>query len=142
MLIKRLYSRGDTIVEVLLAIAVASIVLTGAYVVSNQSLKGTRAGEERGEALKFVQSQVEQLKYAATVSPTNSTLFSHVTPFCLDASNNISSSCTVGIGVQYSLTINRSGSAANGYTFTVAATWDSVFGTGKDNVTMLYKLDQ
>ena len=45
-------SRGDTIVEVLLAIAITSVVLAGAYVAVSGSMKASRAAQERGEAVK------------------------------------------------------------------------------------------
>jgi len=54
--------RGDTIVEVLIAIAVLSLVLGGAFVATNRSLQGTRDAQERINALKLAETQIEQLK--------------------------------------------------------------------------------
>ena len=59
---KRLTERGDTIVEVLIAISVMSLLIGGAFVLTNRSLQGTRAAQERLNALKLVESQLEQLK--------------------------------------------------------------------------------
>ncbi len=55
--------RGDTIVEVLIAIAVVSTVLGGAYVTTNRSLQNTRSAQEQSNAVKVVESQLELLKF-------------------------------------------------------------------------------
>lgn len=60
-----LSSTGDTIIEVLLAIAVVSAIMGAAFVSANKSLNGTRLSQERGEALKFVQAQADLLSAAA-----------------------------------------------------------------------------
>jgi type II secretory pathway pseudopilin PulG len=70
-------NRGDTIVEVLIAMAVASFVIGGAYVVVNKTLGNSQRAQEHSEALKFAEAQVEQLKqttdreliYPAGVAP-------------------------------------------------------------------------
>lgn len=61
--------RGDTIVEVLIAIAVVSLVLAGSYASTRRSANATRTAQEQGEALKFAESQVEQIKAALESSP-------------------------------------------------------------------------
>ena len=53
---------GDTIVEVLIAIVLISMILGGAYIASRASLTGTRKAEEHGEALKIAESQTEDLR--------------------------------------------------------------------------------
>ena len=57
----KLKQRGDTIVEVLIATAVVSLVLTGAMSISNSSLKQIRGAQERSEAQAYAQSTVELL---------------------------------------------------------------------------------
>ena len=52
---------GDTIVEVLVAIAVLSVVLAGAYVTSNRSLNAELNAQEHTQALTIAQGQVEDL---------------------------------------------------------------------------------
>src|SRR5438309_3169170 len=73
----KLNSAGDTIIEVLLALAVLASVLGGAYVSSNRSLSGARDAQERGEALKLVEEQLERLRAVVKTLPNNTT------PFCL-----------------------------------------------------------
>ncbi len=54
--------RGDTIVEVLISIAILGIVLTAAYVSTSHSLQsGTDAGN-RSVALGYAQQQIEYMK--------------------------------------------------------------------------------
>ena len=53
--------RGDTIVEVLLAVAMLAFVVTTASATSTRSTGTVRASQERGEALKIAQSQVEYI---------------------------------------------------------------------------------
>ncbi len=59
---KKLYlQRGDTIIEVLLSIAILSVILVGAYVSVNTSTLTLRDSQEHAEALTIAQSQVESL---------------------------------------------------------------------------------
>jgi len=68
----KLKQRGDTIVEVLIATAVVSLVLTGAMAISNSSLKQIRGAQERSEAQAYAQSTVELLDgYAGSESELN-----------------------------------------------------------------------
>lgn len=63
--VRRLGNTGETIVEVLLTIAIVGSVVTGAYAVASRSLAAARQAQERGEALKIAEGQVEQLKLLA-----------------------------------------------------------------------------
>ncbi len=58
---------GDTIVEVIIAIAVIAAVLTGAFVVSSHSITSVRDSEEHSEVLQQLQGQVELLRAAANI---------------------------------------------------------------------------
>jgi type II secretory pathway pseudopilin PulG len=53
---------GDTIMEVLVAIVVLSLILTISFSVVNRSTLGNRQAEERGEGFKYAASQIELLK--------------------------------------------------------------------------------
>src|ERR1051325_5182355 len=76
--------RGDTIVEVLISLTVISLVLGGAYVTTNKSLIATRTAQERGNALKLAESQVEQIKGVAAINP--SAIFTAAGTFCVYSS--------------------------------------------------------
>ncbi len=157
---KQLNSLGDTIIEVLLAIAVVGFVLSGAYVSANQSLNNSREAQERGEALKLVESQLEVLKQLASAG--NNTIYSAATSFCLNTSNLSiispanSHYATVpalnnddftayrdvcqgqGNGGLYNLAIQRDASNTN--QFTAYARWDRVGGNGRDEVQIISRV--
>ena len=57
---------GDTIVEVMLALAILGLVLGGAYIVTNQSTLNERRAQERNIALQLAQGQIESMKQFAS----------------------------------------------------------------------------
>lgn len=137
--------RGDTLVEVLIAIAVISLILGGAFVMTNRSLQGTRDAQERVNATKLVEGQIEQIKdIAATDSDS---LFGASAPasFCINSAGGVVSSTNSGCRVDasggtpvgepiFNLAVTRSGN-----TFTIRNTWNSVRGGGQNNVEMKYR---
>lgn len=54
--------KGETIVEVLLAIAVAAFALGTSYAIANKSLQKSISARERNESTNIVQSQISALK--------------------------------------------------------------------------------
>ncbi len=81
--------RGDTIVEVLIAIAVVSLVLAGAFGVSQKSSIATRDSQEHSEAQKLVESQLESLRaWAAAGTGTN--VFTIGSDFCINSPTSVS----------------------------------------------------
>ena len=77
---KMLGNRGDTIVEVLLAMGILAAVLGGGYVTANRAQLANQAAQERSEALKVVESQVEGLK---SFIASSKTLPAAGTVFCI-----------------------------------------------------------
>lgn len=156
---RKLQQAGDTIVEVLIVIAVISLVLAAAFVTSNRSLHSVQDAQEHGEAQTLVAGQIEELK-ALDTSTASPSIFTMSTPFCV-AKNGANlqlysyrasppTPCIVtGGGSQasttvqpaYSLQISRSyNNATKAYIFTIQATWASITGPGTNNVTMYYRL--
>lgn len=147
---RKLAERGDTIVEVLISIAVISLVLGGAFVTTNRSLQGTRQAQERVNATKLVESQIEQLR--AVAASQSAFIFGSGVPasYCISGSialpanpvvASTNSACAVNtsgtpssVEPVFHLSITRS---AN--TFTVRNSWNNVHGS-QDNVEMEYKL--
>jgi type II secretory pathway pseudopilin PulG len=147
----RFTERGDTIVEVLLAVLIIGAVLTGAYVTANQTLNANRASQERSEALKYVEGQLEHLK--ANID----TLGSQPGAFCFDkntgafdgsftdpaAHPNLGTDnfaypagCDQGlVPGGYHLSIRQSGT-----TYTVNARWDGAGSSGRQQTTMYYRV--
>ena len=62
----RIHQLGDTLIEVFFAMAVLSAVLGGAYVAASRGLQLGRLAQERGEATKLVEGQIESIKYFAS----------------------------------------------------------------------------
>ncbi len=60
-MLRRLGQRGDTIVEVLVAIGILGVIVGGGYSIATRSLNGIRASEERSAATKIAESQMERL---------------------------------------------------------------------------------
>ncbi len=150
--------RGDTIVEVLIAMAVVSMVLGGAYASVNRSTIQTRTAQERGEALQLLQGQVERLKGAVgtfdntdiksfcinesanarvdlsgggtlPASVNNETDWSEYPPDCRKAPQG---------GVIYNLAISR---AANSNDFALYARWEGL-GNVNQEVRLAYRYYQ
>ncbi len=138
---------GDTIVEVLIAIAVISLVLGGAYVMTNRSLLATRAAQERINALKLGESQLEQIKAMATSNPT--VLFGSGTnsPFCISKASGLpvpasDAACAVGLGgdatsnePKFNISIVRSVNY-----FVLTETWVDVSGRTNDSLQLRYRV--
>lgn len=76
-------TRGDTIVEVLIAVAVVSSVLAITYATMNRNIIVGRRNQEQSEASKWGQAQVEALKNLASVDQ-NSIDTRGAAPFCID----------------------------------------------------------
>lgn len=133
-----LNAKGDTIVEVLLAIAVVSAVLGGAFVSANRSLRGARISQERGEALKHIEGQLEKLKAATKDSAKSDAVFAATGEFCLNDALDVvtipNSVCNVGPDGRYALSVTRSGDD-----FTASAKWDKFAESGQEVVNIVYR---
>lgn len=149
--ITKMTSRGDTIVEVLIAVALMGVILTGAYAISNRSSTGIRQGQERAEALKIAESQVEKLKVAS--ASTSSDIFTRTDTFCAYIEASGASIKTVAVadltppqpckivnGITYDVAVDRT-HAGNSHLFNVTVSWPSATGNGDDRVVMKYRLD-
>lgn len=60
--------KGDTLIEVLLSIAVAGMVTSSSYALANRSLEEGISASERTEANKLAEGQIEALKLRESVS--------------------------------------------------------------------------
>lgn len=64
---------GDTLVEIMLAIAIVGMVLGASYATATRALRTGRFAQEQTEALKLAESQLEKVKYIATTNPAPGT---------------------------------------------------------------------
>jgi len=138
--------QGDTIVEVLISIAIVSVILGGAYVVSNTSLQATRSAQEQSNALKIAQSQIEEIKSMITNKPDNIYGGSAPTTFCIanittivaTSVANPDSQCIVtnpgSTQPQYTLTIVRTNND-----FNLKVSWFDVNGKNSDQLQVVYR---
>lgn len=146
--------RGDTIIEVMIAIAVVGMVLGASYRIANRALQTGRFAQEQTEALKIAESQVEKLKYKASQFKQGDaiagTIFDTVpaeTRFCV-ADDAAISKITTGNAQYGALCQGKSGlydqlityDAPNNL-FKVVITWPSPI-TNNANVEVAYKLYQ
>lgn len=153
---RKLDIRGDTLVEVLIALAVIVLVIAGAYNSATRSLRVTRQAQERVEAVKLAENQIEQLKSLALFAIVPSQNIFIPTPYCIvDATNTVATlSGTPDPDLfmdtladpPYSSNCRRSNNRFHVYIeyvaadnlFTVRVRWERL-GGGRDQVVMVYR---
>jgi Tfp pilus assembly protein PilV len=144
---KRHFQRGDTIVEVLIAIAVVTSVLAGAFAVSQKSALAVRNSQEKSEMLHLLNGQVEMVRAAATISDENAGIFNGGY-FCMNPTSGLRENAGGSVNVDnpstfaascknltsdgtqtstglYNMVINYDTSSE---TFTAYGRWDSLNG--------------
>lgn len=139
---------GDTIVEVLICIAILGAVLGTAYVVANNNTKINISSQERLAAIKLAQSQIEYLR------ASDATIGALGTNFCFNTNglriNNSPQSvdCTVDAAgnvttqePKYNINISNTTTYASppGAEYSIIVTWDDMLGH-QSNVTYGYKV--
>ncbi len=129
----KLKQRGDTIVEVLIATAVVSLVLTGAMAISNSSLKRIRGAQERSEAQAYAQSTVELLD-GYTGQITRNCLY--IDGGVIKAANEGDTNYCIFTRYTQLVTYNQ---AEDSYKVTV--TWDGITGN-QETLTLDYRTEK
>lgn len=156
----RLSQKGDTLVEVLIAVVIVSSVLVGAFAVTQKNSASVRDSQERGEALQILQGQVEQVRSAALKATSTSDPIFSTTPkyFCMDTATNqrvnspglatlpanssdnyanYAAACkNLGEARLYNVAISYDASSG---VFNFVSRWDSAT-TGKDQVQLSYRI--
>jgi Tfp pilus assembly protein PilV len=125
--ISRLGQRGDTIVEVLIAVGIASLVLTSAFAITNRNSRAAQDIQEHSTAQKLIETQTERLRAAAAAN----TLGAAPGSFCFNEMKIKAASdptCTVdtGGGAVYHQSITPKSSDPSIYEISV--TWDTLGG--------------
>jgi type II secretory pathway pseudopilin PulG len=167
----RLNNRGDTIIEVLMAIIVISGVLAAVYVTLQRTTNNARQAQERSQAVKLLESQTERLKglnndptifsqsYAFCIAPSTNTVITATNPtrgvdtvtspyvaLNSDTFSQYVASCKDSTeGITYYLSIQRNGDNTNGQVFTVRVRWDKAGGDklgGHEEASVVYRLWQ
>jgi prepilin-type N-terminal cleavage/methylation domain-containing protein len=144
--------RGDTIVEVMVVLAILGMAVGISYSTANNSLLDIRQSEEHAQATEYTQSQIEIMR--TMLEPGSPNIF--VTgPFCLSqtapytietwpTATTPNANCLLG---PYPYTIKVSDlSVANPSlppgTFQILVQWPDVRGQSTDSVTLTYQLHQ
>jgi type II secretory pathway pseudopilin PulG len=134
---------GDTIVEVLLVLAVLGFAISISYATATRSLMDARRAQENSQASAFLQSQAEALRSMAAITGPGS-IFSQPGAFCVNdtvpvftavaATNGV---CTKNglyhLSITYDTPLYPDG-------FELKALWDDVQGQGQNSVTLAYRL--
>ncbi len=133
----KLNQRGDTIVEVLISIAVVSLILSTAYALANRSSQAVRQSQERSEALQFSESQFEKLR--AYLSSSKDAKW-EADDLCIKddgtkASISDAGLCSKGTDGRYSVKVTK-----NGDVYTSTSTWPRVNGNGDDVIKISYSI--
>lgn len=84
MSVKRLSQTGDTIVEVMICLAILGAAMVASYGIASRSLAQMQAAQERGEALNIAQEQIERLKQTLVVNRTAILPRSNGSIFCIN----------------------------------------------------------
>lgn len=133
--ITKLNKTGDTIIEVLISILILSVVLAGAYATAGRSSTTVRASQERGEALKLVEGQLERLRFSVPTEAEDG-----ITPgeqFCFDAAGDIvEAPCLFGPNERYALSIQEVVDEGH---FIAWADWERVGGANQERIEMVYR---
>lgn len=136
---KPLRQAGDTIVEVIVVLAVLGLAISISYATANRSLQATRQAEENAQATQILQGQIEALRsYATNTSTDPNYIFRSPQTFCVATTGNIAEAPAACLNGIFAIAISYD--SANSDTFTARATWDDVTGSGKDTVVMVYRV--
>ncbi len=161
MLINRLRrnQRGDTIIEVMIVLAVLGLAIGIAYSTANRSLLNARQAQENSQATAAAQAQVEQLvSIGCTSGNPECDITNPANPgYGLLHPPGGGAFCIVDGAVKpytdplcsqqaplpgSSVQITCLNSCASPRIFEVVVSWDDVLGQGRDTVTQDYTLPQ
>ncbi len=140
-------ARGDTIVEVLIVLAVLGLAIGVSYATANSSLQTTRAAQEDSQATELLQSQLEAMRSLASTDAAN--IFQSGSAFCINSAfttvvdtSLVSPAPACVQDNLYTVNINYVNNAVTPDTFTLVATWPDIHGSVQDSETMVYRMHQ
>ncbi len=126
--LRNLKDRGDTIVEVLIAIGLVTFVLVTAYTTVSYAARSIRDGQERQEALAIAQSQVELIRQNGGLDTSTHGCFDGAQkPAAPDTSNcayttDGVSGCTGAVTYCYKVATSKTSDG----TYQVTVAWESL----------------
>lgn len=128
---RKLSNKGETIVEVMIAIAVVGGVLSGAYYLLNQSYKQSQAAVERTAGVKAAEAKVEILR---TFNPTQLGTYAVNANFCISNAGPVADTdgaCKID---RYTVTAKKLTNNA----YEIKAEWDGLLAP-KESATIYYQ---
>ena len=170
MLVKKLTQTGDTIVEVMIVLAVLGSAIGLSYATANRSLLNARQAQENAEAARLAQSQIESLYTPSSITdPANANYLYKNSPavtFCMNGSGNKVTGFPAASEAVNQRDLAYSGNVADTATdgdfpvgchqglyhysirydrddndkFTIVVVWDDALGQGRDTVTLTYRI--
>jgi hypothetical protein len=151
-------NHGDTIIEVLVSIAALSLILSVSYALTNRNTQTFRQAQERGEALKATESQIELLRHYLSTNDPSRVVPPNGAVFCMVRNDVTGAVSFVDFGAatppdnaqadNFSTFSTRPGCVSglynryivrNGDTFTAHTRWFSATGNNIDESTMAYR---
>lgn len=151
----RLNRRGDTLIEVMIVLAVLGLALSISYATANRALLNTRQAQETADATRLAETQIERLRavspHAFTLNP-DTNIYGRASSFCLalvsgsvrvftNPNTNCSSLNRSGVNVSggfYNIEVREDSSIPN--QFAISVTWPNVRGDDIDTVKMSYRV--
>ncbi len=157
-MIKRFSEAGDTVVEVLIAIAIVSFVLGASYSVANKSFRMVRQAQEHTIAAKLAEDEVENLKTYSEFDTSGNLFAVGLKPYCLVFLKSTvphpwlyatsiakpNPGCIVTNGINYNLIISDySDPSPHERVFKIQIYWDSLLNSNAkhtDQVSYFYQM--
>ncbi len=153
---------GDTIIEVMIVLAVLGLAIGISYATANRSLLNARQAQENSVAAGLVETQVENLRLlAGNSTPANTdpnkNIFLPTVPYCVIAPQDPLNTTPIHTNqvdcdsppipyrvLVYNCNVPSMGGPCAGVSgpdsFAVRATWPDVLGQGTDSVTTDYRI--
>ncbi|MFO0881869.1 MAG: prepilin-type N-terminal cleavage/methylation domain-containing protein [Candidatus Saccharimonadales bacterium] len=147
---KSLTQKGDTIIEVMMALVILSAVLGGTFAVAQRSKTSAQANHERYQAQMYANEQAEWIRQASAANRSTfmGKFSASDTVFCMESSTSVQldesqPACTKD-GL-YKVTVKAvtscsyiTGTCSNVYNnYYIKVSWDSLKG-GTDTVELVY----
>ena len=112
-----LNKKGDTIVEVLIALTILSLAMSISYATVNSSIQGLLVARTTAKATSLLQQQVETLRITSNLGSNTDT-----TGFCFDGKGSLAVAGTATCVIN-NTTVKITEDGAGSGKFTATATW-------------------
>ncbi len=119
---KTLGTRGDTIVEVLIALTILSLAMSISYSITNSSITSLSAARSSAGATSILQSQIESLRTVDLSGWDNIKTYCIVNPNTLSVKTISPNNCLINSNYDIGITRTRTGSGP--YTYKALAKWN------------------